>query len=293
MSNCLEILTIRQTRIRQLGLSIMTASFMASLCANHSALAMQPPANELDELSALNTPAPQTEPLSELDTLSLGSKDPFGTIIIEKKREPVTVTIRALDKIIARTIDLEVPMNEVVKFGSLEILPRYCDKRPPEDFPETTAFLEIFDKRPLAKTPADQQSTDPQTTPQAEPSSQPTILANADENGASRKLIIEGSSIFTGWMFASSPGLNALEHGVYDVWVIDCKTQLVDTETADAFSDSLNSPVNSAPEPVLTPPPAASETPEDDNADGPDDTFDLDKVLDTLPADILPEKTPG
>ena len=28
--------------------------------------------------------------------------------------------------------------------------------------------------------------------------------------------------LFTGWMFASSPALSALEHPVYDVWVLDC-----------------------------------------------------------------------
>ena len=63
---------------------------------------------------------------------------------------------------------------------------RACDKRPPEETPESASFLEIYEQR-------------------------------------------EGQSpvqIFAGWMFASSPGLNALEHPVYDVWVLDCKNKL-------------------------------------------------------------------
>jgi hypothetical protein len=70
----------------------------------------------------------------------------------------------------------------VIKFGALEIIARTCDKRPPEETPESAAFLDIWEVRP------------------GEPA----------------------TSIFRGWMFASSPALNALEHPVYDVWVLDC-----------------------------------------------------------------------
>jgi hypothetical protein len=93
------------------------------------------------------------------------------------------VVLRALDKVTARTLDLSVRIDEVVKFGSLAILPRKCLKRPPEEPPETSAFLEIEE---------------------------------INEN-------IEPVRLFSGWMFASSPAINALEHSVYDVWVIDCK----------------------------------------------------------------------
>ncbi|TNE33648.1 MAG: DUF2155 domain-containing protein [Alphaproteobacteria bacterium] len=93
------------------------------------------------------------------------------------------VVLRALDKVTARTKDLNIPIDETVKFGSLEITPRKCTKRPPEEPPETTAFLEITE-------------------------------VNEGE---------EPIRLFNGWMFASSPAVNALEHPVYDVWVIDCK----------------------------------------------------------------------
>lgn len=93
------------------------------------------------------------------------------------------VVLRALDKVTARTLDLTVPIDGSVKYGTLEITPRKCLKRPPEETPETTTFLEIREMKPEEE----------------------TLL------------------LFSGWMFASSPALNALEHPVYDVWVIDCK----------------------------------------------------------------------
>lgn len=92
------------------------------------------------------------------------------------------VTLRGVDKITARVTDIRAPMNKPLRFGSLEITPRTCSKRPPEETPEVTAFLEISDVKP---------------------------------DGEKKKL-------FSGWMFASTPAISALEHPVYDVWVIDC-----------------------------------------------------------------------
>ncbi|MBL4906285.1 MAG: DUF2155 domain-containing protein [Sneathiella sp.] len=93
------------------------------------------------------------------------------------------VVLRALDKVTARTKDIIIYIDQTVKYGTLEITARKCLKRPPEDTPETSTFLEIREMK---------QDEDP-------------LL------------------VFNGWMFASSPALNALEHPVYDVWVIDCK----------------------------------------------------------------------
>ena len=93
------------------------------------------------------------------------------------------VVLQALDKVAARVSPLEVPVGKTVTFGSLEITARACDKRPPEETPESAAFLEIVEKRP-GETPVTQ---------------------------------------FVGWMFASSPALSAMEHPIYDVWVLDCK----------------------------------------------------------------------
>lgn len=95
------------------------------------------------------------------------------------------LTFKTLDKITARTTTNEIKVGESVTFGSLEITVRYCRTRPPEEPPETFAFLEI---------------TDDQRTG-------------------------EVVKVFSGWMIASSPGWNALEHPVYDVWVISCRIQ--------------------------------------------------------------------
>ena len=91
--------------------------------------------------------------------------------------------LQGLDKVAARISTFDAPLDEPVRFGSLEITARSCQKRPPEETPESAAFLEIRDIKP-GEAPV---------------------------------------SVFTGWMFASSPALNALEHPVYDVWAIDCK----------------------------------------------------------------------
>ncbi len=104
---------------------------------------------------------------------------------------PMTVTVvRALDKITARSRLIELPEGRPVRFGTLEILARHCESRPPEEEPETAAFLEIWDNR----------------------------------GGRHDK-------IFSGWMLASSPALHALEHPVYDLWVIACKTAAPDASS--------------------------------------------------------------
>lgn len=94
-----------------------------------------------------------------------------------------TAVLQALDKILGRTSILEAKVGTPIRFGTLEIVVRACRTRPPEEPPESTAFLEIDDQRP---------------------------------GEAKRR-------VFTGWMFASSPAVSALEHPVYDVWVKSCR----------------------------------------------------------------------
>lgn len=94
-----------------------------------------------------------------------------------------TVLLQGMDKVTARVWSFEAPVDRSVRFGTLQIIIRKCDRTPPEEPPESAAFLEIYEAKP----------------------------------GEDRR------SLFYGWMFASSPGLNGLEHPVYDVWVLDCK----------------------------------------------------------------------
>jgi hypothetical protein len=90
----------------------------------------------------------------------------------------------ALDKATGRISHLEIPMNETVQFGALKVTPRVCNTRPPTEPPHTSSFVEV------------------------------------DEI----KLNGEVERIFTGWVFADSPGLHAVEHPVFDVWLTNCKT---------------------------------------------------------------------
>jgi hypothetical protein len=97
--------------------------------------------------------------------------------------EPVAL-LQGLDKITARVSKFEVPVGAPARFGTLSIRVRDCEKNPPEEAPESAAFIEIDEMRP-------------------------------GEDKAKR--------VFSGWMFASSPALSALEHPVYDVNLLDCK----------------------------------------------------------------------
>ncbi len=88
----------------------------------------------------------------------------------------------ALDKVTARISKLEVKMGETVRFGALKVTPRACYSRPPTEPPKTTSFVEV------------------------------------------QEILLDGKEqrIFSGWMFAENPGLNAVEHPVFDVWLTEC-----------------------------------------------------------------------
>lgn len=118
------------------------------------------------------------------------AQDTVPPVREDANSEPGRVAIlRGLDKVTARTRDFEAPVGETVTFGALDITVQYCRRRPPEEPPETFVFMEVLDRR-------------------------------TDGFGAEA----EGEEIFSGWMFASNPALNPLEHPVYDVWVIDCRS---------------------------------------------------------------------
>ncbi|MFN3659216.1 MAG: DUF2155 domain-containing protein [Pseudolabrys sp.] len=94
-----------------------------------------------------------------------------------------TAVFAGLDKITGRIISFDVAIDETVQFGALQVTPRVCYSRPPTETPNTDSFVEV------------------------------------DE------VTLQGEikRIFTGWMFAASPGLHAVEHPIYDVWITDCK----------------------------------------------------------------------
>ncbi len=92
-----------------------------------------------------------------------------------------------LDKITAKVSAFEATKDKPTRFGALELTVRACDMRPPEDTPQTAAYVEIRQIN--------------------------------EENDT-----VDPAPIFKGWIFAESPGLNGLEHPVYDVWLKTCKT---------------------------------------------------------------------
>ena len=91
------------------------------------------------------------------------------------------VVIEGLDKITARVFTAKVLINQLVRFGTLELFVRAAYRTPPTEAPDSACFIEIYDCK------------------QGE----------------------QKEKVFSGWMFASNPALSALEHAVYDVWIKD------------------------------------------------------------------------
>ena len=138
-------------------------------------------------------------PTQTLPGLPPGVRQPRGTappantapqpgdeVVVEPPPQRITnptAVFAGLDKITGRIISFDVAINETVQFGALQVTPRVCYSRPPTETPNTDGFVEV------------------------------------DE------VTLQGEikRIFTGWMFAASPGLHAVEHPIYDVWITDCK----------------------------------------------------------------------
>ena len=122
-----------------------------------------------------------------------------------------------LDKITGRIITFDVYIDETVQFGALQVTPRVCYSRPEAEKPKTDSFVEV------------------------------------DEITLDRKI----RRIFTGWMFAESPGLNAVEHAVYDVWLKGCKQK--SDVPAPGTAESARAP--DAPDAEKSPEAAATSDP--------------------------------
>ena len=112
-----------------------------------------------------------------------------------------------LDKITGRIISFEVAINETVQFGALQITPRVCYSRPPTDAPQTDAFAQV------------------------------------DEIDEQKQI----KRIFSGWMFADSPGLHGVEHPIFDIWLTACKGGTVVIHDAATVEASAPNPDESPP----------------------------------------------
>ena len=103
-----------------------------------------------------------------------------------------TLLLRGLDKITGKPTNIAAPIGKPVQFATLTITARYCYSTPGSETPETSAFIQIDDHRPDQKE----------------------------------------RRVFSGWMYASSPGLNGMQHPLYDVWVINCSNGAPNTPVA-------------------------------------------------------------
>ena len=134
-----------------------------------------------------------------------------------------------LDKITGRIITFEVALNETVQFGTLQVTPRVCYSRPPTDTPRTDAFAQVDE---------------------------------IDEQHTFKR-------IFSGWMFADSPGLHGVEHPIYDVWLVSCKggttvikeTPPVDTATTGTDNPDSATDPNASASPQIDPSPPPKKKP--------------------------------
>lgn len=109
-----------------------------------------------------------------------------------------TIVMRTIDKLSARTHTFDIPVGKTVKFGnSLFIKVQACRKSSPLDRPESTAFMQIWERKPHEE---------------------------------------KSQWIFSGWMFASNPSVSAMDHPVYDVWVIECKNASTSKKPSEEFS---------------------------------------------------------
>jgi hypothetical protein len=112
--------------------------------------------------------------------------------VIERPTQHITngrAVFAGLDKITGRTTTFDAAIGETVQFGALQVTPRACYTRPATEATNTDAFVEVDE-----------------------------VTLKGDIK-----------RIFTGWMFASSPGLDAVEHPVYDVWLTDCASPIETT----------------------------------------------------------------
>ncbi|MGA8953009.1 MAG: DUF2155 domain-containing protein, partial [Xanthobacteraceae bacterium] len=182
--------------------------------ANRSAAPVATPPQGAAALPAPANTAPQPSDNAAAPT-SPGQED--DTTVIETPTEKIEnsrAVFAGLDKITGRTIKFDAAVGETVQFGALQVTARACYTRPPTEPTNTDAFVEV------------------------------------DE------VTLQGEikRIFTGWMFASSPGLNAVEHPIYDVWLTGCEQPL--TGPVAESTPMPPPPGTPGPEPQVAPTPA-------------------------------------
>jgi hypothetical protein len=139
----------------------------------------------------------------------------LGTPARAERIENATANFAALDKVTAQVRQLPVELNKTESFRALKITPRVCITSDPSEPPRTSTFVEV------------------------------------DE------ILFDGSEkrIFSGWMFAESPGLNPLVHPVFDLWLTGCSQPRTATASKAPGAGTAGSSAEAAPPPVRRRPP--------------------------------------
>ena len=135
--------------------------------------------------------SPEGEGGAELPDDDIAADEP-AELDFEYMDQPAVV-IRGLDKITGRSTDMEIAVGSNAMLGGLRVTVRACHQTPPTEPPESIAYVEVEDYGFVIEDPE-------------------SLTEDVDLE----------KRVFNGWMFASSPGLNGLEHAIYDVWVIRC-----------------------------------------------------------------------
>jgi len=119
-----------------------------------------------------------------------------------------SIKLQGLDKSVGRTVTFEAKVGSTIQYGTLFIKIQACRKAPPIEKPESAAFLQIWEVPPGAQ---------------------------------------KSEWVFSGWMFASSPALSAMDHPVYDVWVLDCTGREEPNEEAKSAETSQDADQTTLP----------------------------------------------
>ena len=151
-------------------------------------VAVHPPEGRPGQPPLVGLPPGQRQPRGTPQPGNTAPAQPGDEVVVAPPAQRVvnaTAVFAGLDKITGRIISFDVAIDETVQFGALRLTPRACYTSPPTETPNTDGFVEV------------------------------------DE------ITLQGEvkRIFTGWMFAASPGLHAVEHPIYDVWLTDCKNE--------------------------------------------------------------------
>ncbi|KRA60246.1 hypothetical protein ASD79_08390 [Caulobacter sp. Root655] len=142
------------------------------------------------------TPAPTTAAPAPAPTPAQPAAKPAATPAakpteqVKRARSSVAI-IQALDKVTTETMKFEAPVGQPIRYKTLVFTVRACETTAPdEDAPDSVAYVTV------------------DTQPKALPG----------------RVAPPGRQIYKGWMYANAPGLNPLQHPVYDAWLIACKT---------------------------------------------------------------------